>query len=200
LGKSLRDLEDFQLRGEACTLLLNRRPKSLDTSDLEPIFLVLLHQCIATTNFYQLGAAYNSSRFSVSADTFLIDRSNEQAYIPDDGTFEFKGPSRSYGYETKASFRINRHLAINAAVTQVTQSLLGGFRGSAAFARSQNQQLAHRQRHRGFELAHRSGRVRHPRGIALLAPIWHFLDLTPQGRANWYTGLDYGRKVYAAST
>lgn len=38
------------------------------------------------------------------------------------------------------------------------------------------------------------------RGIDLLVPIWHFLDLTPQGRGNWYTSLDYGTKVQAAST
>lgn len=38
------------------------------------------------------------------------------------------------------------------------------------------------------------------RGIDLLAPIWHFLDLTPQGRGSWYTSLDYGTKVHAAST
>ena len=38
------------------------------------------------------------------------------------------------------------------------------------------------------------------RGIDLLAPIWHFMDLTPQGRGNWYANLDYGTKVYAAST
>jgi predicted dithiol-disulfide oxidoreductase (DUF899 family) len=38
------------------------------------------------------------------------------------------------------------------------------------------------------------------RGIDLLAPIWHFLDLTPQGRGNWSTSLDYGTKVQAAST
>jgi predicted dithiol-disulfide oxidoreductase (DUF899 family) len=38
------------------------------------------------------------------------------------------------------------------------------------------------------------------RGIDLLNPIWHFLDLTPQGRGNWYTSLDYGTKVHAAST
>ncbi len=38
------------------------------------------------------------------------------------------------------------------------------------------------------------------RGIDLLAPIWHFMDLTPQGRGNWYTSLDYGTKVHAAST
>jgi predicted dithiol-disulfide oxidoreductase (DUF899 family) len=38
------------------------------------------------------------------------------------------------------------------------------------------------------------------RGIDLLAPIWHFMDLTPQGRGSWYTSLDYGTKVQAAST
>ena len=37
------------------------------------------------------------------------------------------------------------------------------------------------------------------RGIDLLAPIWHFLDLTPQGRGNWYTSLEYGTKVQTAS-
>ena len=36
------------------------------------------------------------------------------------------------------------------------------------------------------------------RGIDLLAPIWHFMDLTPQGRGSWYTRLDYGTKVRAA--
>jgi predicted dithiol-disulfide oxidoreductase (DUF899 family) len=56
-----------------------------------------------------------------------------------------------------------------------------------------------------------AGRVRHfytthpwmspeinERGIDLLAPIWHFLDLTPQGRGDWYTSLDYGTKIKAA--
>jgi len=36
------------------------------------------------------------------------------------------------------------------------------------------------------------------RGIDLLAPIWHFMDLTPHGRGSWYTSLDYGTKVRAA--
>jgi predicted dithiol-disulfide oxidoreductase (DUF899 family) len=30
------------------------------------------------------------------------------------------------------------------------------------------------------------------RGIDLLAPVWHVLDLTPQGRGDWYARLDYG--------
>jgi predicted dithiol-disulfide oxidoreductase (DUF899 family) len=29
------------------------------------------------------------------------------------------------------------------------------------------------------------------RGIDLLAPAWHVLDLTPRGRGDWYPGLDY---------
>jgi predicted dithiol-disulfide oxidoreductase (DUF899 family) len=37
------------------------------------------------------------------------------------------------------------------------------------------------------------------RGIDLLAPIWHFLDLTPQGRGNWYASLEYGTNIHAAS-
>jgi predicted dithiol-disulfide oxidoreductase (DUF899 family) len=36
------------------------------------------------------------------------------------------------------------------------------------------------------------------RGIDLLAPIWHVLDLTPRGRGDWYTSLEYGTKVQAA--
>ena len=29
------------------------------------------------------------------------------------------------------------------------------------------------------------------RGIDLLSPVWHLLDLTPRGRGEWYGGLDY---------
>jgi len=81
---------------------------------------------IATTDFYQAGAAYHLRRLSFSADIFLIDRSNEQVYIPDDGTFEFKGPSRSYGYEGKMSVRFTRHLSFNAGLTQVVNSFYRG--------------------------------------------------------------------------
>jgi predicted dithiol-disulfide oxidoreductase (DUF899 family) len=35
------------------------------------------------------------------------------------------------------------------------------------------------------------------RGIDLLTPMWHFLDLTPQGRGSWYASLAYGTKVPA---
>jgi predicted dithiol-disulfide oxidoreductase (DUF899 family) len=33
------------------------------------------------------------------------------------------------------------------------------------------------------------------RGIDLLQPVYHLLDLTPQGRGNWYASLDYGTRV-----
>jgi predicted dithiol-disulfide oxidoreductase (DUF899 family) len=37
------------------------------------------------------------------------------------------------------------------------------------------------------------------RGIDLLNPIWHFMDLIPQGRGNWYASLAYGTRIEAAS-
>jgi TonB-dependent receptor-like protein/carboxypeptidase family protein len=83
---------------------------------------------IATTDFYQLGAAWQKGRFSLSSDLFLIDRSNEQVYIPDDGTFELKDPSRSYGYEAKTSIRLTRYVNLSAGLTQVTNSF---YRGTA---------------------------------------------------------------------
>ena len=81
---------------------------------------------IATTDFYQLGAAFQLNRLSFSSDLFLIDRSNEQVYIPDDGTFELKGPSRSYGYEGKTTLRLTRYLSMSGGVTQISNSFYVG--------------------------------------------------------------------------
>jgi predicted dithiol-disulfide oxidoreductase (DUF899 family) len=36
------------------------------------------------------------------------------------------------------------------------------------------------------------------RGIDLLTPAYNMLDLTPQGRGDWYASLDYGTKVSVA--
>jgi TonB-dependent receptor-like protein len=77
---------------------------------------------ISTTDFYQVGVSQNLNRLSMSADLFLIDRSNEQVYIPDDGSFEFKGPSRSYGFEVKTAMRLTRFLNFNAGVTKVANA------------------------------------------------------------------------------
>ena len=35
------------------------------------------------------------------------------------------------------------------------------------------------------------------RGIDLMSPIWHVLDLTPQGRGDWYAKLEYPMGSYA---
>jgi predicted dithiol-disulfide oxidoreductase (DUF899 family) len=35
------------------------------------------------------------------------------------------------------------------------------------------------------------------RGIDLMSPIWHVLDLTPQGRGDWYAKLEYPMTSYA---
>jgi outer membrane receptor protein involved in Fe transport len=83
---------------------------------------------VATTDFYQAGVASNFSRMSVSADLFFIDHSNEQVYIPDDGTIVFAGPSRSYGYELKTSIQITRTVALTGGMTQVMNAF---FRGTA---------------------------------------------------------------------
>ena len=49
---------------------------------------------------------------------------------------------------------------------------------------------------RHFYSAHpRMGPDIQERGIDLLAPMWHFLDLTRQGRGSWYSSLSYGTKV-----
>lgn len=45
---------------------------------------------------------------------------------------------------------------------------------------------------RHFYSAHpRMGPEIKERGIDLLAPVWHFMDLTPQGRGVWYASLAY---------
>ena len=35
------------------------------------------------------------------------------------------------------------------------------------------------------------------RGIDLMSPIWHVLDLTPQGRGHWYANLEYPMRSHA---
>lgn len=85
-------------------------------------------QKIAVTDFYQSGVSYNSKRISGSFDAFLIDRSNEQVYIPDDGSIELAGPTRSVGYEAKTSMHINRFMSFNAGFTKVIDAF---YRGTA---------------------------------------------------------------------
>jgi len=81
---------------------------------------------LATTDFYQVGTSSNFGRLSIATDAFLIDHSNEQVYVPDDGSFEFKGPSRAYGYEAKASIAIDRHLSLNGGLTKMLNAFFKG--------------------------------------------------------------------------
>lgn len=77
---------------------------------------------IATTDFFQAGTSHRIRRVSVTTDLFWIDRSNELVYIPDDGSLEFSGPSRAYGFETKTSVEIWRSLSFDAGLTKVLNS------------------------------------------------------------------------------
>jgi outer membrane receptor protein involved in Fe transport len=81
---------------------------------------------VSTTDFYQLGAANNFKRVSLVVDLFLIDRSNEQVYVPDDGSFEFKGASRAYGFELKTSARLTKRLTFAGGLTQVSNAFYRG--------------------------------------------------------------------------
>jgi hypothetical protein len=81
---------------------------------------------VSTTDFYQIGWSSNFKRISLAADGFFIDRSNEQVYVPDDGSLEFRGPSRAYGFELKNSLKITRHLSFNCGITKVSNAFLRG--------------------------------------------------------------------------
>jgi outer membrane receptor protein involved in Fe transport len=135
---------------------------------------------VATTDFFQLGASTQVARFSMSSDFFLIDRSNEQVYVPDDGSIEFRGPSRSYGWETKFSVQLLRHLSWNSGVTQVSN---GFYRGT--FPRQYVDSAPHTVVNSGLTLADWKGffsslRYRHIGG--------YILD--PVDRTARATGLD----------
>lgn len=82
---------------------------------------------LATTDFYQAGfSGRPRSRVSWSGNVFLIDHSNEQVYIPDDGSFELKGPTRSYGFESKASLQLTRRVSLNGGLTKVSNAFYKG--------------------------------------------------------------------------
>ncbi|HEX3252359.1 MAG TPA: DUF899 family protein [Pyrinomonadaceae bacterium] len=52
---------------------------------------------------------------------------------------------------------------------------------------------------RHFYSAHPSmGAEIKERGIDLLTPVYNMMDLTPEGRGDWYASLDYGTKVNVA--
>jgi hypothetical protein len=80
----------------------------------------------ATTDFYMVGTSHRLKRFSLSTDMFLINRQHEDVYDPDNGTMQYQGPSRSYGWEAKTSVQLNKHLSWNAGITQVSNAFFLG--------------------------------------------------------------------------
>ena len=81
---------------------------------------------IASTSFYMIGTSHQLKRFSASTDMFLIDRQHEDVYDPDNGTMQYQGPSRSYGWEAKASAQVTAHIGWNAGLTQVSNAFFMG--------------------------------------------------------------------------
>jgi outer membrane receptor protein involved in Fe transport len=81
---------------------------------------------VSTTDFYQLGTSHKFKRASFVADLFLIDRSNEQVYVPDDGQVEFREASRSYGFEFKTSAQLAKRLALSGGLTHVGNAFYRG--------------------------------------------------------------------------
>jgi len=78
---------------------------------------------VATTDFVEVGMANRfHDRFTVKSSFFLIQPSNQLVYIPDDGSIEFSGPSRSYGFEAKTSIQVTSKLSLDAGVTKVTNA------------------------------------------------------------------------------
>lgn len=83
---------------------------------------------LAATDFFQAGASHQIRRLSLTTDLFWIDRSNELVYIADDGSLEFFGPSRAYGFEAKGSLALTRRLSLNGGLTKVGNAFYRGTR------------------------------------------------------------------------
>jgi outer membrane receptor protein involved in Fe transport len=102
--------------------------RGISTSDARVIVQRPESQRVATTDFYQLGTLHRLGRLTATISGFFIDRSAEQVYLADDGTYEFFGPSRAYGWETKLNVEVNRHVTFWGGITKVTNAF---FRGTA---------------------------------------------------------------------
>jgi outer membrane receptor protein involved in Fe transport len=100
--------------------------RGINSADARGVVQMPNQPRLATTDFYQLGTSSSFGRFSIATDVFRIDHSNEQVYVPDDGSFEFKGPSRAYGYEAKASMSISRQVSLSAGLTKIGNAFFRG--------------------------------------------------------------------------
>ncbi len=101
--------------------------RGISTADARAVVRYPDQVRVATTDFVQAGAASRVERLSLQADVFHISRSNEQVYVPDDGSTEFRGASRSYGFETKASAELTHSIFINGGITKTGNAFYTGF-------------------------------------------------------------------------
>lgn len=82
---------------------------------------------LATTDFYQFGTTHQiRDRLTLTSAVFRIDMSNQSVYIPDDGSIEFAGPSRSYGYQGRIRWSVTRRFAFHGGVTKVLNAYYRG--------------------------------------------------------------------------
>jgi hypothetical protein len=102
--------------------------RGISTADARVIVQRPESQRISTTDFFQFGTSHRMGRLSATTDVFVIDRSAEQVYLADDGTFEFQGPSRAYGGEAKLGIELTRHVSMFGGITKVSNVF---YRGTA---------------------------------------------------------------------
>jgi hypothetical protein len=93
--------------------------RGISTADARVIVRRPESQRVATTDFYQVGTSHKVGPVNATFTGFLIDRSSEQVYLADDGTYEFRGPSRAYGFESKLSVEFNRYGSFYGGITKV---------------------------------------------------------------------------------
>jgi hypothetical protein len=96
--------------------------RGISTADARVIVQRPESQRIATTDFGQFGVSHRQGRVSAAFSGFLIQRSAEQVYLADDGTFELLGPSRAYGWEGKLGIEFNRYVSLFGGVTRVSNA------------------------------------------------------------------------------
>jgi outer membrane receptor for monomeric catechols len=101
--------------------------RGINSADARAVVQAPNQPRVATTDFFQAGTSTSFKSVSLATDIFLIDHSNEQVYVPDDGSFEFKGPSRAYGYEAKVSVALGRRVSLSGGLTKIGDAYyLGG--------------------------------------------------------------------------
>ena len=100
--------------------------RGISTADARVVVQRPENPRLSTTDFYEAGASHQFGRLTLSEDAFLIDRSHEQVYVPDDGTVEFKNRSRAYGFESKFNLTLTRKISFNGGLTKVSNAFYRG--------------------------------------------------------------------------